>query len=149
MTASSTLHIATTRALHQMQYPRFHEAAHGVAHARKIKDTSRQGRYHNRRFKALAEELGLSVEHHPTLGWSPTTLPDRTAERYAAVLDGLEQALTMHRDGEPTATGRSRNSPACVCGCGRRIRIAPSVLALGPVICRLCGDQFLPLERSG
>jgi len=26
-----------------------HEAAHGLAHARKIGDTSRQGRYHNRR----------------------------------------------------------------------------------------------------
>src|SRR5687768_783210 len=30
-----------------------HEAAHGVASVRGIKDTSRQGRYHNARFKAL------------------------------------------------------------------------------------------------
>src|SRR5690242_10311304 len=36
-----------------------HEAAHGVATTRGIKDTSRQNRYHNKRFKALAEELGL------------------------------------------------------------------------------------------
>jgi hypothetical protein len=114
-----------------------------------VKDTSRQGRYHNRRFKALAEELGLSVSHHPSLGWSPTTLPDRTAQRYSGVLGALERALTMHRAGEPIATGRSRNSTACVCACGRRIRIAPSVLAMGPVVCGLCGEQFLPLERSG
>jgi hypothetical protein len=132
-----------------MQYPRFHEAAHGVAHTRQTKDTSRQGRYHNRRFKALAEELGLSVEHHPTLGWSPTTLPDRTAERYFDVLGALERALTMHRDGEPIVPGRSRNSTACVCACGRRIRMAPSVLAVGPVICGLCGEQFLPQGQSG
>jgi hypothetical protein len=38
-----------------------HEAAHGVAQARSIKDTSRQGRYHNRRYAALAAELGLEV----------------------------------------------------------------------------------------
>src|SRR4029453_3856781 len=31
-----------------------HEAAHGLAHARSIQDTSRQGRYHNRRYAALA-----------------------------------------------------------------------------------------------
>jgi hypothetical protein len=89
------------------------------------------------------------VSHHPSLGWSPTTLPDRTAEHYAAVLGALERALTMHRDGEPTAAGRSRSSTACVGACGRRIRMAPSVLALGPVICGLCGEQFLPEERSG
>ena len=34
-----------------------HEAAHGLAYARKIGDTSRQGRYHNRRYAALAGEL--------------------------------------------------------------------------------------------
>jgi hypothetical protein len=38
-----------------------HEAAHGLAHVRKIPDTSRQGRYHNRRYQVLAEELGLDV----------------------------------------------------------------------------------------
>ena len=58
-----------------------HEAAHALAHKRQLKDTSRQGRYHNRRFKDLAEQVGLQVEHHPTLGWSPTTLPERTAAR--------------------------------------------------------------------
>jgi hypothetical protein len=40
-----------------MQYPRVHEAAHGLANTRGVKDTSRQGRYHNKRFRALAEEL--------------------------------------------------------------------------------------------
>ena len=40
-----------------------HEAAHALAHARGIKDTSRQGRYHNKHFKTCAEQLGLAVEH--------------------------------------------------------------------------------------
>ena len=41
-----------------------HEADHGLAHARKVSDTSRQGRYHNRRHYATpAAELGLQVAH--------------------------------------------------------------------------------------
>ena len=38
-----------------------HEAAHGLSDVRQIQDTSRQGRYHNTRYKALGEELGLVV----------------------------------------------------------------------------------------
>ena len=37
-----------------------HEAAHAIAAARGAKDTSRQGRYHNARFKLIAEEVGLA-----------------------------------------------------------------------------------------
>ncbi|MFE6508296.1 hypothetical protein ACFVDI_13030 [Nocardioides sp. NPDC057767] len=51
-----------------------HEAAHGVAHVRGIKDTSRQGRYHNNRFKLLGEELGLAITEAPTIGWSSMEL---------------------------------------------------------------------------
>ena len=57
-----------------MQYPRFHEAAHAIACQRGIKDTSRQGRYHNSRFKAIAEEVGLDVSRDPEWGWSVTAL---------------------------------------------------------------------------
>jgi hypothetical protein len=146
MMASSTHHAATKRALHQMQYPRFHEAAHGLAHARGVKDTSRNGRYHNRRFARLAEEVGLDVEHHSQLGWSLTTLPQRTARRYLDAIVALERALTMRREPEqPRATRRaSGRSLACLCGCGRRIRMAPSVLAAGPVVCGICGGCFAP-----
>ena len=126
-----------------------HEAAHALAAERRIKDTSRQGRYHNRLFKALAEELGLHVEHHPTLGWSPTTLPDLTAERYARSIAVLAQALTAYRAGEPTPSRRRRSSLACVCDCGRRIWIAPSVLALGPIICGVCSEPFEPISDGG
>lgn len=124
-----------------------HEAAHALAHTRTIKDTSRQGRYHNRRFKLLAEELGLWVEHHPQLGWSPTTLPEQTAAPYAPVIAALEAAITAHRHVEETGAGArrgGRNLAVCVCACGRRIRIAPSVLALGPITCGVCDERFLP-----
>ncbi len=126
-----------------------HEAAHSLAHQRGISDTSRQGRYHNQRFKALAVELGLHVEHHPTLGWSPTTLPAATAGRYARAITELEAALTAYRASEPARPSRPSSTVACVCSCGRRIRIAPSVLAVGPVICGVCAEVFVPPTSGG
>lgn len=121
-----------------------HEAAHGLAHTRLVKDTSRQGRYHNRRFRALAEEVGLVVEHHPRLGWSLTRLPDQTASRYLEAIAELERVLTVHREREQPAApaaGGGR-SLTCVCGCGRRIHVAPGVLAAGAVLCAVCGKPF-------
>jgi hypothetical protein len=123
-----------------------HEAAHALADVRGIKDTSRQGRYHNRRFKALAEELGLQIDQAPGIGWSATTLPDATAERYADTIAALEQAITIyrrHERGGPEPAQRSKVA-ACVCGCPRRIRVAPGVLAAGPIICGVCGQPFEP-----
>lgn len=40
-----------------------HEAAHTVAQTRGVKDTSRQYRYHNGTFRAIAEEMGLEWAH--------------------------------------------------------------------------------------
>ena len=61
-----------------------HEAAHALAAARGIKDTSRQGRYHNTNYKALAEELGMTVSlrPQPSAGPSPPfpTTPPRTTQ---------------------------------------------------------------------
>ena len=132
-----------------MKYQRFHEAAHALADRRGIKDTSRQGRYHNRRFKRLAEELGLHVDHDPTLGWSPISLPDTTAQQYASAIAALDPALTAHRIGEPSRPPRRAGSLACVCGCGRRIRLAPAVLARGPIVCGSCWKPFAPVNDRG
>jgi hypothetical protein len=124
-----------------------HEAAHALAHARGIKETSRQGRYHNRNFKELAEELGLSVAHDPQLGWSPTTLTEDAAATYAQPIAALDAAITSYRRSEDPSgatRGASRNLIACVCRCGRRLRMARSVLAAGPVICGVCNTGFVP-----
>jgi hypothetical protein len=125
-----------------------HEAAHGVASTRKVPDTSRQGRWHNARYRALAAELGLDVAQVPSLGWSQTTVPDATAALYRSEIRRLEAAITAFRHGEPRGHGRvsSNNGVAARCECGRRIRVAESVLALGPITCALCGTGF---EASG
>ena len=51
-----------------------HEAAHGLAYARRIGNTSRGGRCHNRRYATLARELGLDVAHLQPIGWSATSV---------------------------------------------------------------------------
>jgi hypothetical protein len=124
-----------------------HEAAHGLAHARTISDTSRQGRYHNRRYATLAQELGLEVAHVQPIGWSATSVPEPTAARYAAVLAELAEALVLWRRAEqatPAGPGRSRNALACSCACGRRIRVARSVLEQAPILCAACTQLFRP-----
>jgi hypothetical protein len=123
-----------------------HEAAHALAHARGIKDTSRQGRYHNKHFKTHAEELGLTVEHDSRIGWSAGTITDVTQIAYARQLHDLAQAMTMWRHGEAT-TGptvrRSHNLIAAACPCGRSIRVAASTLAEASITCQACHGDFL------
>ncbi|MGQ0575454.1 MAG: hypothetical protein ACT4RN_14780 [Pseudonocardia sp.] len=127
-----------------------HEAAHALAHVRGIKDTSRQGRWHNAKFKALAEELGIEVVKDERIGWSPTAVPVVTRDAYADVIAQLGAALRLHRSVEITATGtiKTPGQPACVCDCGRRIRVAKSVLAAGPIVCGVCGSEFT-CDRAG
>ena len=121
-----------------------HEAAHGLSDARRIPDTSRGGRYHNRRYAALARELGLEVAHVNPIGWSATTLPEATAAAYAEVLAELETRLVLWRHQEAAGQRTSRNLLVCTCGCPRRIRVAPSTLAQAPILCAACALPFTP-----
>jgi hypothetical protein len=125
-----------------------HEAAHGLAQARAVQDTSRGGRYHNRRYATLARELGMEVESVKPIGWSATTVPETTASAYASQLAELQAALVLwrrqeHRIGTGT---RSRNLLAATCGCGRRIRVAKATLAEAPILCGACQEPFEPAD---
>ena len=121
-----------------------HEAAHALADVRGIKDTSRQGRYHNTKYKALAEELGLAVQSHPAIGWSLTTVPGPTIEAYKDQLVALQDAMTLWRTDETQIPAPRRNSNliAAICPCGRSIRAAASTLAEAPIVCTACGEPF-------
>jgi len=87
-----------------------HEAAHALAHVRGIKDTSRQGRWHNARFKALAEEVGIEVSKDDRLGWSPTAIPTATRETYAEVIAELGRVLRLFRSVEITGGGKDQQA---------------------------------------
>jgi hypothetical protein len=127
-----------------------HEAAHGLACARGVQDTSRQGRYHNRRYATLARELGLEVAVQPPIGWTVTAVPEQTADVYAGQLEELAAVLVLWRRLELRAGSgtRSRNLLACTCGCGRRIRVAKATLAEAPIVCDACDEPFEPEEGN-
>lgn len=145
-----------------------HEAAHGVAHVRGIQDTSRQGRYHNKRFAALGAELGLTITQEQGIGWSGSKLAEGTADEYAAEIEALASAITSYRHIEgmlpSTGTGsedgdesdgesedddqdeakKRKNGLVLVCECDkpRRIRVSVSTAELGPIGCGVCGEPF-------
>lgn len=126
-----------------------HEAAHALAFARGIQDTSRQGRWHNQRFANLATELGLTPTKDPKLGWSPCTMPDPTAKAYRKELNRLTKALQAYRHPEPIHIKQRTNANngfACTCECGRKIRVSRSVLQAGSILCALCDGPFQPDE---
>ena len=112
----------------------------------------RQGRFHNTRYRALAEELGLEVTQAGNMGWSATFVPGATAALYRAELRRLDDALVAYRHAE-LGNGRggrasNNNGVAARCACDRRIRVAESVLAAGPITCGICGAGFESAETG-
>jgi len=127
-----------------------HEAAHGLAQVRGVRDTSRGGRYHNRRYRSVAEELGLEVVETPPIGWSGTTVPPAMVAAYKGAVAELDEALVLWRVAEQRGGrgSRSRNLPVCVCGCPRRIRVAAATLDLAPIVCGACDQPFAIEDAS-
>lgn len=124
-----------------------HESAHLLADTREIKDTSRQGRWHNVKFKALANELGLVVpESDPSIGWSNTRLTDETKKVYKSELSELGKALKLYRLPVPEkVTKKVTTKVECAC---RSITLADSFLKKGNIECVECGVVFRPVESD-
>jgi hypothetical protein len=128
-----------------------HEAVHGIAAVRGVQDTSRGGRYHNRKFAGIAIEVGLVVEKDSRIGHVTPDVTDETAREYAEAIEWIEEALVLNRkiEGNPRAEGSKgsgTNGLVLICGCEprRKMRMAESALDLGPVWCGVCGDEFRP-----
>ena len=137
-----------------------HEAAHGLNAARRIPDTSRGGRYHNRRFAITAEEVLLRAELLPPYGYAATKLTPDAKERYEPTIERLGDAMRIARnlggvkvgvegeletghDGAGDRDGRRKdNTITARCGCGRQFRMAPSVYRQAPVLCGNCDSAF-------
>lgn len=125
-----------------------HEAAHALAEARGVKDTSRKGQYHNGKYRQVAEEIGLDVAKHPRIGWSLTTLRPETAEAYAVEIEGLRATQEATRNarrrwgGEEKAAARKRTMWACGCSEPRRFALAKREAEKAPIICAACESEF-------
>jgi hypothetical protein len=154
-----------------------HEAAHALAVVRGIKDTSAEGnRYHNKRFVALAIELGLRGPDRPekVLGWSNCQITDETAAAYVDVIGAIDTARLPHLPGgplvtggggedgqgggeddqggqdkdKPTKRGGRREAVKCACQPPRTLHMTPKQIEDGPVICGVCNAPFQAPDAS-
>ena len=122
-----------------------HEFAHGLANARGLSDTSRQGRYHNSRFRLCAEELGLQVKQDGSFGWTQTSLRKKTVKEYEKEIKSIESALSFlphHREREHRVVPEERRRVHVRCFCGRHLRLLAKFLEDGPIICGKCNTVF-------
>lgn len=120
-----------------------HEMVHYWNDQHGIKDCSRGGTYHNKKFKKLAEACDLHIDHHPTYGWSITTPTDALVE--FCLENGLTEIRLCRNDyvplqipgsgthtGTNTGTGSGGKKPSstrkyvCPC-CGLSVRATKSV----------------------
>jgi single stranded DNA-binding protein len=109
-----------------------HEATHALADIREIQDTSRQGRWHNRRFASLADELGMDTTKDPRIGWSlcqhrardvpaPRARKHRTAQQQQQP-DQLHLRLSSSH---PRSSDRAQARPDHLRRVRQRIRAQP------------------------
>jgi hypothetical protein len=144
-----------------------HEGCHVWAKANGVRDTSRDGRWHNRRFAEVALQIGLDVERDPVIGHQTPGLSVRGRTEYFDLLAELEQGLLLSREPqrqEPESDDEEltgQESPAamttsqqaakyifasCACrdGRGRKvtIRVAKGSWRPGVIRCEICQSPF-------
>lgn len=141
-----------------------HEAAHALAHVLGVADTSKRGRYHNSRFRALAEHMGLEWRGgNPPhdVGYADMRLPTEIGEWAACVAEAAvgrsewESASPERNTGtRNTGTGRTPHSrnrrPKAVCRCvpERPLWLSRTVLNAQTVACTQCGELYRSAEDT-
>lgn len=120
-----------------------HEMAHLYNLMHDIKDTSRGGVYHNKRFKETAEAHGLKIEHSEHIGWSLTTVPEATAAWIAENVNiaGINIYKRIEQEREPGKSKKKGSMIKLVCpGCGAIARITnPNV----HLTCTDCKEEMI------
>ena len=120
-----------------------HEVAHSLNHANGIQDCS-ANQYHNAKFKAQAEALGLKTIEIKGKGHAATELTELGAKRWKKALTILANAfdLTALGGAQTKKKGRNTNLIKAVCDCGSIIRTSATVLKAG-VTCNQCESDFM------
>ena len=131
-----------------------HEMVHYYNFVNGVQDCSRNGTYHNRKFKKAAEARGLIVQHSEKYGWSHTSPSDELLE---FVLDNDLTDILINRNEfssfQITGTGTHSGTPIgttvpkksssrkyiCPC-CGMSVRATKEV----NIACLDCGVKMVP-----
>lgn len=131
-----------------------HEGCHLYAMQNGIKDTSNRGVYHNKRFKALAEDRGLIIEKHSRYGWTITT-PSEATINFCIDNDLQEVLITRHTGITFTGVGTGKNgngtpvkptapkkgnSIKWICPCCGAIVRSTKILN---IVCGDCSEKFI------
>lgn len=131
-----------------------HEGCHLYAMQNGIKDTSNRGVYHNKQFKALAEDRGLIIEKHSRYGWTITT-PSEATINFCIDNDLQEVLITRHTGITFTGVGTGKNgngtpvkptapkkgnSIKWICPCCGAIVRSTKILN---IVCGDCNEKFI------
>ena len=121
-----------------------HETAHSLDLANGIQGVTGDG-YHNKKFKATAEALGLTISQGKGIGWSVTEVSDECANRWAEELKMIEDALALMADAEQAkkGAGRNKNLKVAECRCEEKIRLSAKTLEKCRPMCQNCGTAFI------
>lgn len=74
-----------------------HEMCHQFAKVNQFQDTARSGSFHNKLFRQIAEDHGLSVEYVRGRGWAVTALKESTAQLLQGFLEQHPQRLIYRK----------------------------------------------------
>lgn len=140
-----------------------HECCHLYAMENNIKDTSNGGRYHNKKFKQIAEQRDLKISHAQYIGWSVTepteklkaTIKENNLDAefdYVRMGAYVTTGGTDGTDGDLDGTGgMGGNSPKkksstrkyiCTC-CHNSVRATKDV----NIMCMDCNLQMIKQEQ--
>lgn len=135
-----------------------HEAAHELANLRKLKDTSNRGRYHNRTFVKIAEEMGLegpASSAGPSMGYSDCHITRDTIETYDYEVKELAEACKSFVS--PTMVEEKKVKKETIyayCQCdddGSKVTWTKKLQnryeelgGLYPLMCAVCRQTFVP-----
>lgn len=138
-----------------------HEAAHALAQARGLKDTSNKDRYHNKVFVQLAEELGLQgppASAGPTAGFNNCVITEVTLKAYSNQVEELKLACKSFvapavADEVPKA---KKPVPKAACQCPEDNEITWTKAyqkkfdscGFSPLLCSICRQPFVPEETE-
>jgi hypothetical protein len=128
-----------------------HEAVHGIATSRGIKDVS--GSRHNKKFALLCESVGMIPPEtpDPKLGFSAAKLTDACAQKFAKEIAAIDKELSLCRKLNLTTKVSKKTTWVAECQCERKIRLPkktildPNKLGIG---CAECGGEFFMSDEE-
>lgn len=118
-----------------------HEMLHVYCAVKEIKETSRGGSYHNKRFKEVAEQHGMEYTHETPdskIGFSAVTLTTATLNLIKFWNINKEAFSIARKEFGGAKEKKKSNIRKYVCPCGTIVRASKEV----NVICGDCGEPF-------